>query len=101
VGNVVDIFKNTLKEPKEGKIKPAHEDEISILNMEQIQRIFYEALISQEEKPPSEEDLISILCWARETTIRVGILNLIYQGEVKFKWCNKEKDLIVEKIKDK
>jgi len=70
------------------------EEEVRTLSDEQIERILYSTIEGREEMP-SEEEMVAVLVWAHHTTVRTGMLNLIYEGELNVRWDEENEDLIV------
>lgn len=78
---VVDLakFREKLDEEVE------EEEEVRTLSEEQVERILYSTVTGREDTP-TEEEMLGVLIWAHDVTVRAGILNLIYEGKVTVTW---------------
>lgn len=83
MSNVIELeaFRNRVKNTLENN----RNDEVSILSDKQIERILYSTVEGRDDFP-TEEELIAVLEWAKDVTIKTNMLNLIYEGRLRVSW---------------
>lgn len=83
MSNVIELeaFRNRVKNTLENN----RNDEVSILSDKQIERILYSTVEGRDDFP-TEEELIAVLEWAKDVTIKTNMLNLIYEGRLRASW---------------
>lgn len=78
---VVDLAKFREKLDKQEE----EEEFVRTLSDAQVDRLLYATVVGREDVP-TEEEMLAVLTWAHDVTVRAVILNLIYEGKVTVTW---------------